>query len=68
VDMNLSPNWATLLEADGHSVIHWSSIGSPTAPDTEIMRWARDNGFISFLQTISTMERFCSQPAQRRQA
>ena len=50
--MSLSPSWATLLEADGHSVIHWSSVGSPSAPDTEIMRWARDNGYIVFTNDL----------------
>jgi len=46
VDMNLSPSWIPLLEADGYETKHWSQVGSPSAPDTEIMQWARENRFV----------------------
>lgn len=43
IDMNLSPEWVSLLEGHGYEAIHWSSIGAFNAPDTEIMQWARDH-------------------------
>ena len=43
VDMNLSPDWTTFLNEQGHEAIHWSSVGSATAHDREIARWAREN-------------------------
>ena len=46
IDMNLSPLWKGFLEHHGHQVVHWSTVGSPRAPDHEILKWARDNGYI----------------------
>lgn len=46
VDMNLSPKWAGFLAAAGFDATHWSSVGAATAPDSEIMRHARDNDFV----------------------
>lgn len=40
IDMNLSPKWRTVLEAEGFEGVHWSEIGSPSAPDHEVMRRA----------------------------
>ncbi|MBN2535901.1 MAG: DUF5615 family PIN-like protein [Spirochaetales bacterium] len=31
-----------------YSALHWKDVGSITAPDTEIMKWARENGYIIF--------------------
>jgi predicted nuclease of predicted toxin-antitoxin system len=46
VDMNLSPRWVkTLLEA-GIESSHWSSLGPANASDTEIMAFARTNGYV----------------------
>jgi predicted nuclease of predicted toxin-antitoxin system len=45
VDMNLAPHWAELLSLRGLEAVHWSAIGSPKAIDTEIMSYARDNGY-----------------------
>jgi len=52
VDMNLSPSWNSLLEAGGYETKHWSQIGSPGAPDTEIMQWAREYGFVVFTHDL----------------
>lgn len=46
VDMNLSPDLCRLLSAQGWGCSHWSQIGKPTAPDTEIMAWARTHQYI----------------------
>jgi len=52
IDMNLSPAWVAVLEQDGHHPIHWSSIGSPSAKDSEIMRWALEEGYIVFTHDL----------------
>ena len=41
IDMNLSPEWVKVLESEGFATVHWSSIGSRNAKDTEIFDWAR---------------------------
>lgn len=46
VDMNLSPKWARFLAAAGFDSCHWSALGAATAPDSVIMRYARDNDFV----------------------
>ncbi len=46
VDMNLSPRWVPLLEEAGYSVAHWSAIGVASAPDTEIMAFAKNNEYV----------------------
>jgi predicted nuclease of predicted toxin-antitoxin system len=46
VDMNLSPRWIDLLNDAGIEAVHWSKIGRPNAPDSEIMTYARANDCI----------------------
>ena len=45
VDMNLSPEWVPLLIGHGWAAIHWSTVGDPSAPDSEIMASALGHGF-----------------------
>lgn len=52
LDMNLPPAWVPYIEAGGHEARHWSNIGSITAPDLEIMEWARNNGFVVFTHDL----------------
>ena len=52
IDMNLSPEWVPFLHAHGFEAIHWSAVGAPAAPDTEIMRWARDNSHVVFTHDL----------------
>jgi len=40
VDMNLSPRWCGVLQAEGWDSVHWSTVGSTSAPDHQIMQWA----------------------------
>lgn len=40
VDMNLSPKWCALLQAEGWDSVHWSDVGSASAPDHVIMQRA----------------------------
>ena len=46
VDMNLSPGWVDRLRQHGFEAIHWSTIGAATAPDDEILAWAREHQFV----------------------
>jgi len=46
IDVNLSTLWCDFLGACGWEALHWTTVGDPRAPDTEIMRWARAHGYI----------------------
>lgn len=40
IDMNLSPRWCAVLQAEGWESLHWSDAGDATAHDHEIMNYA----------------------------
>ena len=46
IDMNLPPSWVAVLENEGWEAVHWSSIGNPGATDAEIMKYAKNGGFV----------------------
>ncbi len=46
VDMNLSPSWVTRLTQNGFEAIHWSTVGTATAPDDEILAWAHEHDVV----------------------
>jgi len=50
--MNLSPSWVPFLRSAGIDAVHWSGVGAPNAPDTELMEWARDNDAIVFTNDL----------------
>jgi len=52
IDMNLSPDWTTVLTAENIEAAHWSSVGKPNAPDEEIMQYARENGYTVFTHDL----------------
>lgn len=52
LDMNLSPDWVTVLQAAGHDAVHWSTAGNIRATDAEIMAWARQNGRTVFTHDL----------------
>jgi predicted nuclease of predicted toxin-antitoxin system len=52
VDMNLSPAWAHSLRAAGWEAVHWTALGGPGATDGEIMRLARDQGWVVFTHDL----------------
>lgn len=52
IDMNLTPRWAEWLSIVGIDAVHWSRIGAKDAPDTEIMSYAADQGFIVFTHDL----------------
>ncbi len=52
IDMNLSPAWVSVLKEAGHAAIHWSTIGTPNAPDREILGWAKAQGHVLFTHDL----------------
>ncbi len=52
IDMNLSPEWGLVLARSGWDALHWTDVGDPSAPDAEIMRWARTAGCIVFTHDL----------------
>jgi predicted nuclease of predicted toxin-antitoxin system len=52
VDMNLTPLWVPFLTEEGIEAVHWSSIGSPDDPDTEIFTYAKNNNFVIFTNDL----------------
>jgi predicted nuclease of predicted toxin-antitoxin system len=46
IDLNLPPSWVAFLAEHGFESLHWSSVGDLKAPDTEILAWARQNGYL----------------------
>jgi predicted nuclease of predicted toxin-antitoxin system len=46
VDMNMSPLIVPALNGTGHEAVHWMDLGPPTAADSTIMAWARDNRMV----------------------
>ncbi len=52
VDMNLAPAWVEILRNAGFEAEHWSQLGSPCAPDSELFEWARSNGYIVFTHDL----------------
>lgn len=50
--MNLSPEWVPFLSEHGTEAVHWSSVGDPRAPDSEIMQWARSNDAVVFTHDL----------------
>ena len=50
--MNLSPLWVTYFQQEGIEAKHWSDIGAPSAPDSELFRWAKENRFVVFTQDL----------------
>jgi len=52
IDMNLSPNWVPLLEAEGFESVHWSIVGDPRASDRTILQWALTNHYVIFTNDL----------------
>jgi predicted nuclease of predicted toxin-antitoxin system len=46
VDMNLSPGWVAAIRSAGVEAVHWSAVGSNKTKDEDILRWARERGFV----------------------
>ena len=46
IDMNLSPMWVGALQEGGIEAVHWSTVGSGSSPDKEILEWAKASHYI----------------------
>ena len=46
VDVNLSPAWTEMLATKGIEAVHWTAVGDPRAPDDELLRYAREHGYV----------------------
>ena len=46
VDMNLSPRWIGVLVDAGIEAAHWSTLGASSAPDSEIMAYAKAHDYV----------------------
>ena len=52
LDMNLSPNWAPVLQEHGWQAVHWSDVGDPRASDRDIMDWAAAHQHVVFTHDL----------------
>jgi len=52
LDMNLSPLWVPVLTQAGFETAHWSAVGRQNAPDSELMLWAKQNGYVVFTHDL----------------
>ncbi|MBW8881722.1 MAG: DUF5615 family PIN-like protein [Asticcacaulis sp.] len=55
IDMNLSPRWSDYFALNGIEARHWSTVGTPNAPDAEIMAYATLYGFAVFTHDLSAI-------------
>ena len=56
VDVNFPPALATALEDGGVDAIHWTGVGAATAPDAEILAWAKSHGHVVLTQDLDFPE------------
>ena len=52
IDVNLSPRWVAFFASKGFEAVHWTSVGNCAAPDSEILDFARLNGFTVFTNDL----------------
>ncbi len=52
VDMNLLPRWTRFLAEHGYEATHWSAEGDMGASDSELLRWAREKGYVVFTHDL----------------
>jgi predicted nuclease of predicted toxin-antitoxin system len=52
IDNGLPTSWAKYLREHGHVARHWRELGSPNAPDTQILHWAVENKSIVLTQDL----------------
>jgi len=52
VDVNLAPAWTETLAANRIEAVHWTTIGDPRAGDEELLRYAREHGYVVFTHDL----------------
>ena len=50
--MNLSPDWVRVFSQMQWEAKHWMDVGHATAPDTHIMTWAKEFGYVVFTHDL----------------
>lgn len=52
VDMNLTPEWVSVLLAAGLETRHWADVGDPRSSDEAILRFALEEGYVVFTHDL----------------
>lgn len=52
LDMNVTFIWLKFFKDNDYFVRHWSQLGEKTAPDIELMEYARTNNFLVFTHDL----------------
>ena len=52
IDMNLSPSWVPFLAGHGFEAVHWASVGSASAADSQILAYAEANAYVIFTHDL----------------
>ena len=52
IDMNLSPQSVRTFADAGIEAVHWSTLGTHNAPDSEIMAYASANDYVLFTHDL----------------
>ena len=52
IDMNLSPDWELVFAKEAWESKHWMNVGAVNAPDTDIMQWAKESGYVVFTHDL----------------
>lgn len=52
LDMNLSPHWVGFFAGHGIAAVHWSAVGDPRAPDSALLGWALEQGYVVFTRDL----------------
>ena len=65
LDMNLSPKLVSMLARLQVDAKHWYMVGCPTATDTEIMAYAKENNCIVVTYDLDFTALLCAAQTQR---
>jgi predicted nuclease of predicted toxin-antitoxin system len=65
LDMNLSPRWTGLLRDAGWEAVHWSSLGKGDEPDSQIMAYAAERGYVVLTADIGFQRHSCRHSGEK---
>lgn len=52
IDVNLPPKWTKAFAANHIQAVHWTTVGDPRATDEDLMRHAREQGYVLFTHDL----------------
>jgi len=52
LDMNISPRWVDFFQKHGIYAVHWTTLGSPDAADSQIMAFACEHEYVVFTHDL----------------